>query len=369
MKILFLAPSLEVGGGVADYTLRLAEALREMGHQVRCISLNEKHAGCTDDRERLSANQSWKKRINTLQGILDDFLPDMISLQFVPYGYHHKGLPIGLPDRLGSLKGSFRWHIMFHELWIGVEDHYTPLQRTVGWLQRSVISKLSTLNPLVVHTSNQGYRSRLQRIGFPVKELPLFGNIPIATDLADYRARLRLKVKPALQSQEELWIFSFFGGIHPGWEISNLLQHLRSARLRARKDRCLLIRLGKGGKAGEDVWKEMERMGGPDFSFYVLGEASPEIISHHLHASDFGIMTTPLHLMGKSGGAATMREHGLPLIAVRVDRIVSEDLEGGILTLDQDFEERMAQSKKLPPSERLTSIAERFLADLKPVDR
>jgi len=369
MKILFLAPSLEVGGGVADYTLRLADALRAMGHQVQCVSLNEKNAGCTDDRERLSANQSWKKRINTLQGILDDFLPDMISLQFVPYGYHPKGLPMGLPDRLGSLKGAFRWHIMFHELWIGVENHYTPLQRAMGWLQRSIISKLTTLNSLVVHTSNQAYLSRLLRIGFPAKELPLFGNIPIAADPADYRVGLRLKVKPALQSQEDLWIFAFFGGIHPGWEISNLLQHLRSARLRAGKDRCLLIRLGKGGKAGEDVWKEMERMGGPDFSFYVLGEASPEIISHYLHASDFGIITTPLHLMGKSGGAATMLEHGLPLIAARVDRIVSEDLEEGILTLDQDFAIRMSQSRKLSPREKLPSVVERFLDDLSEAER
>jgi len=340
-----------------------------MGHQAHCVSLNEKHAGVIDDSARLSANESWTKRINKLQGILDDFQPDMISLQFVPYGYHPKGLPMGLPDCLSSLKGAFRWHIMFHELWIGVEDHYTHLQRVTGWLQRSIISKLSALNSLVVHTSNNEYHSRLKGIGFPVKELPLFGNIPIARDLADCRARLRLKVKPALQSQEELWIFSFFGGIHPGWEISTLLHRLRSASLRAGKDECLLMRLGKGGKAGEEIWKEMERMGGRDFSFFALGEADPEVISQHLQASDFGIMTTPLHLMGKSGGAAAMLEHGLPVIAARVDRQVPEDLDERILTLNQDFEARMARSKKIPPRGRLPAIAERFLADLKVVYR
>lgn len=364
MKILFLTPSLEERGGVSDYTLRLAGALRESGNNVRCVSLNERRGVFAKGGDRMSVIQPWKERVKSLQGILDEFLPDIVSLQFVPYGFQSKGLPIGLPDYLGCLKGAFRWHVMFHELWIGEEDHYTLFQRATGWLQRSIISRLASLKPVVVHTSNPEYLSRLQNIGFSARELPLFGNIPVSEVTSGIRPSLRLNASPALQSHEDPWIFAIFGGIHPGWDMTGFLRSLRSARLRAGKSRCLFMRLGKGGKAGEEIWRAMQRIGGSDFSFFSLGESAPEIISQHLQVADFGIMTTPLHLMGKSGSAVAMREHGLPIIAVRVEQSASEYPGEGIILMDQDFEIRMSQSQKLPPCERLASVAERFLADL-----
>ena len=131
MNILFITPSLEPGkDGVGDYTLRLAGALWEKGIHVFCISLADRYVPPKTELDfrapfvksdalgilRLSADIPWKKRILILQAIIDDFCPDWVSLQYVPYGFDQRGLPFGLPKRLSLLRGDFQWHLMFHEL-------------------------------------------------------------------------------------------------------------------------------------------------------------------------------------------------------------------------------------------------------------
>jgi hypothetical protein len=44
---------------------------------------------------------------------------------------------------------------------------------------------------------------------------------------------------------------------------------------------------------------------------------TPRIVSGLLQAADIGMPTTDWLLLGKSGAAAAMREHGLPLLMVR----------------------------------------------------
>src|ERR1022692_2576923 len=50
--------------------------------------------------------------------VLYPFNPNWVSLQFVPFGFHPKGLPFGLPRHLMSIIGSRPLHWMFHELWV-----------------------------------------------------------------------------------------------------------------------------------------------------------------------------------------------------------------------------------------------------------
>jgi hypothetical protein len=366
MKILFLTPTLQEGGGVADYTVMLAGALRGRGDHVRCVSLSER-PGEGGDHDRLDASLAWKSRRDRLQGILDEFRPDIVSLQYVPYGFHPKGLALRLPGVLASLRGAFRWHLMFHELWIGEEDHYTLLQRMVGGIQRRVVSALGKLAPAVIHTSNPEYCHRLQGIGMKAVELPLFGNIPVSANASGSRESLILRAVPAVQSHETLWIMVFFGGLLPGWDPGELLGYLRAARILANIDRCLIVRLGKSGRNGDRLWQGLQEGATSDFSFTTLGEASPAIISSHLHAADFGIVTTPLHLLGKSGSAAAMREHGLPLIMTRGAQSMNGKIPYDVILPGHHSADRLSGIRKSPPRERLTEVAERFRADLQAV--
>ena len=365
MKILFLAPTLQEGGGVADYTRRLAVALRKFGDDVRCVSLSEREGEAGEDPDRMEARLSWKSRMNRLQEILNRFAPDIVSLQYVPYGFHPKGLAIRLPGLLATLQGAFRWHFMLHELWIGEEEHYTPLQRMVGGVQRRIVAALGSLDPVLIHTSNAEYCRRLQGIGMKAVELPLFGNIPLSrVNDASSRESLILRAVPAVRSHETLWIMVFFGGLLPGWDPRELLAYLHKAHIRANIDRCLLVRIGKSGRNGEEIWKSLKQAASSKFSFVSVGEALPEIISSHLHAADFGIVTTPLHLVGKSGSAAAMREHGLPIIVIRGGQFGTGKLPEDVILPGHDLADRLSEIRKAMPKELLPGIAERFRAEL-----
>src|SRR5687768_4274253 len=125
--ILFVAPTLEPGcSGVGDYTRRLAE---ESVLQGNCCSLAAVHdnfvesAIATSERGistlRLPTNMAWDQRLSALRDFVIEHPASLISLQFVTYGYHSRGLPFGLARALQTLAGAVRFQIMFHELWCG----------------------------------------------------------------------------------------------------------------------------------------------------------------------------------------------------------------------------------------------------------
>src|SRR5262249_55454246 len=123
----------------------------------------------------------WGDRIAQARKWLDAFGPDWISLQFVPYAFHQKGLCFGLGKKLSALNGKASWHIMFHELWLGLEEKSPVKHRVTGVLQRSIIMDcLRRLSPRAVHTQTESHRIVLGREKITASILPLFGNIPRA---------------------------------------------------------------------------------------------------------------------------------------------------------------------------------------------
>jgi hypothetical protein len=97
-----------------------------------------------------------------------------------------------------------------------------------------------------------------------------------------------------------------------------------------------------------------------------LGPRSLAEISQFLNTVDFGIATSPLGLIGKSGTAAAMLEHDLPVIVNREDerrgRADREPLEGygRFIRLDDTFEHRLAEGRRREPAPRLPNVATRF---------
>jgi hypothetical protein len=61
----------------------------------------------------------------------------------------------------------------------------------------------------------------------------------------------------------------------------------------------------------------MKRSGYENFVFERLGELEESDVSRALHSADFGIAVSPLEIIDKSGAAAAMREHGLPVIVTQ----------------------------------------------------
>jgi hypothetical protein len=384
MRIAFVCAGAEPGcDGVGDYSRLLAEELERRGNKTAILALNDRtlKGGSVfkQNQLRLSAATPWSMRVKESRTFLAEFQPKVLSLQFVGYGFDPRGLPLGLAAKLHALAEGVPWHVMFHELWIEAEGGWA--NRVLSRLQKAFVTDLCrTLHPKKVHTSNPYYASRLESAGIPCNELPLFGNIPV--------------VPHERPRREDEWVFVFFGSLRRGWEPEPLLSKIDSARAAAGKKSCRFLSIGRLGEHGESVWEKMKGGGYENFVFEKRGELDPPRISRSLQECDFGIAVSPLHLLGKSGAVAAMREHGLPVIVnrlvpgtapaarpwsppfstplgsgapVRASRTGTEthgDAFQPLILLDEDFEKNLPVVKRTSCREILPEVVDVFLRDL-----
>ncbi len=314
MNIVFICGSFEAGrDGVGDYTRKLAEALISKGHNVGIIALNDQYI--TEVFEGIPQSGDLNIRIIRLPSIwpskkrwhraglwVDEINPEWISIQFVPFAFHSKGLSFGLGKSLAKIGHGRRWHIMVHELWVGMNEEASLKFVLWGSLQKRLIRNLfKTLKPSLIHTQSILYEKEIQKIGLRATLLPLFGNIP-----------MRPVAPKKIDNESKNISFVLFGGIHPEAPVKELINELKLYSV-SNGIGIEIITIGRCGKE-QFIWeKECDRA---DLPIKVLGEQSPATISEVLSNSCFGISTTPASLIEKSGAVAAMREHGLNILCV-----------------------------------------------------
>jgi hypothetical protein len=323
VKIAFITSSLEPGrDGVGDYTRRLAGELIRQGHPSIVIGLNDPHVSktLTGSQEvegasvsvlRLPETMPWSERATIACNWLDAFSPDWVSLQFVPFGFHPKGLPFGLARHLKCIIGSRPLHWMFHELWV-LWNFPLPLRkRLLGQCQKLCLRWcLRKLKPKAVATQLPVYQAELNKRGLAADVVPLHGNIPVCPNgaadkwLADRYASLTgpKQVKAG-----------FFGNI-----LSTLNPSLFAAQmagLNVSGNELLLLSAGKIGGESARLWNLLEHEFKASATFLKLGELNEREASLYFSALDYGLTSYPPELMGKSGSVAAMREHGLKVIS------------------------------------------------------
>jgi len=363
MRFLIICPSAKAGSdGVGDYSRHLAKALTLKGHEAALLAINDKllesDTVVSPTEARISSRLSIDKRIKFTRKFVKSFQPDVLSLQYVNYGFHPKGLPFGLEKELHSLTNNVRWHIMFHELWI--EPHGSIVNLAISLLQRSLVFSLcQDLGPAVIHTSNFYYQKRLERIGVRSTILPIFSSIAVFP-------HQRIPTGNA-------WTFVFFGSLRKGWDPNPLLQQVEKARILANKKLCYFISVGRIGPDGDQIYKGMMNAGFERFKFARLGELPSREISHQLQAADFGIAISPLHLLAKSSAVAAMWEHGLPVIVSSaipsnaVDNLVSETVKfhaGKTIVLDDNFVANLVASRRGYCINTTSLVVDQFLNSL-----
>ena len=320
MKIAFLCGSCEPGAdGVGDYTLSVAQALVERGHICFVIALNDRYVDqphyswiesnpeCSLPCLRLPNTSPWRARNKILAAELERFKPDWISLQYVPYAFNKKGVPWPLFACLRAVRPLAKWHVMAHELW--VDPDVNLKNRLLAATQAQVLRWLITyLNPSLMHTSNSYYTHLFASIGKQASILPLFSNIPIQPQ------------PDAMPSSLVDLKFVFFGSIHPEWDPQSILEPLERAARKGVLSSVYFISIGGAGEHGKSLWKKLASTTPPWMQFSQLGFLPSSEISIRLQQADFGITTTPSHLLGKSGSVAAMLAHGLPVIVPRVEK-------------------------------------------------
>jgi len=199
MRIIFICGSLEPGkDGVGDYSFQLAKELLNEGHQVSLIAFYDKHILKDIEEQRQpdelkiailrlsSSSLSDATRLTKSSAWINSFTPDWLSLQFVPYAFNKKGLPFKLPNQLNSFRGSFKWHIMFHESWIIPGKDTSFVNRFISLAQKHIIKKIiKKLQPKVIQTTNDYYKEVLKKEGIQTSVLPLPSNIPVSAKSID----------------------------------------------------------------------------------------------------------------------------------------------------------------------------------------
>ncbi len=382
MKILFACSCLEPGlDGVGDYTRRLAARLNAQGHPCALLSISDylvkkptvcefSYAGRTVPCLRLPGKESWPERLRQAMNFCEKFAPDWVSWQIVLYGFNRRGLSFGLGRRLREISGNYKTQIMFHEIWIGEAKQAPSKHKIVGKAQKLIIQDLlKKLRPLVVHTHMPLYQYLLGRLGYPVKILPLFGNIPIAVP----RKSEWLKEKwPEgglhfhAANRDSWWVFVVFGSIHPEWDAEDFRRRASAAARLAGK-RCLFISIGRPGGAGERMLRALRQHEGNAWRVLSLGQQSEADVSQCLMAADFGVSAVQPENIFKSGTAAAMVEHGLPIVvsrpASRYSRCPPEVLSVGMRNVVRHFD--LEAVKKTEARSLLPAVARQFVEDLK----
>lgn len=315
MRILFICGSLEQGkDGVGDYTRRLAGELNKLGHSALIIALYDRFVS-TIEREiqnseginfevlRIPYLFSVTQRIIEAKKWVNKCEPEWLSLQFVPFSYHKKGLSWSIQNVLYKIGQGRKWHIMFHELWVGMDKNATKKIRFWSYLQQYFIKALIfKLQPKIVHTQTHLYIHQLNKLGFTAIHLPLFGNI----------ANLSKINNDDLQTSVKGLAIVVFGNIHLNAPIKSFAEELTI--FSNQNNLRVIVRFV--GRCGNELGNWVKSLKFCGLEVEVLGEQPPEYISRVLRFSDFGISTTPMALIEKSGAAAAMREHCLPIISV-----------------------------------------------------
>ena len=382
MRILFLCGCLEPAkDGVGDYVRSLAESCILQGHECRMIALNDRYVSHSKESAdlvgetelislRLPATLPWAQRIKLAEAFRTQFQADWLSFQFVCYGFDDKGIIWNLNRHFQALLAGCHVHVMFHEVWIGLHLNAPLKRRVVGALQRLSIRRMcAKIKPQLVTTSNPLYRSALESIGVASSLLPLFGNIPIIDRSLTQSFPAQLGdagITPGNRS--EWWLGLFFGDLYQ-WKPEPFMSILKGAAQKAGKRICLLS-LGRSGAVGQTIWRELQR-DHPDISFLTLGEQPLETVSIFMQTADFGIAASPWQMIGKSGSATAMLEHGLPVIVARDEDqfrfAVSEPPSTDPLfhCCDEKLESKLVSGlSKTSPHPRREEIAARFCSML-----
>jgi hypothetical protein len=320
MKIIFICGSLEPSkDGVGDYTRRLAGEIINQGHEVALIAMNERGLNEVIKQDdsfknvlRLPSIIPWRLREEDARNFIDEFKPDFISLQFVIYGWHDKGLPLFLPKMLARISQGYKLHLMFHELSIGLSQGVSLKENIIGFLQRILVIKpLLKLNDLsLIDTQSSVYQLILKNWADKTVGLkPLFGNIPVIESSDEEINRwvtLFLGV-----NKEEFLIAGYFGSITQPCLSQEVFDKLKKCAFRSNKK---LLICSAGGIIDERE-KEFLSLNSKDIQVIRLGRLSEFDVSMYLSSLDAGLAGTPYLLLQKSGSAVSMIEHGLPLIS------------------------------------------------------
>lgn len=211
MTILFITNHLPpIVDGVGDYTYNIAMEFARHGHKVHIIcrankEIRKNYQGITVAPVIADWNKTAGKQI---AAYVRQHQVDVVSLQYVPHGFHPKGLPFGLVVALKEVKKTGVKVMTFcHE--VSVEYwHGTIKQQLLEMMMKYVTKSILHLSDYV-GTSIVYYHNMIQRLCGSHRDIaiiPIVSNIPVTEHTHEELAELRNAIAP-----EGEYIVAFFG--------------------------------------------------------------------------------------------------------------------------------------------------------------
>lgn len=390
MRIFFLCSSMEPGrDGVGDYTRLLAGALIRKGAQVMVLAFRDKAlrgnnpeqshqlstAGLPNELGgtlsskgvigdellpisvvRLPYGMRHTARLAAASEFIDNFRPDLISLQYVPYGYSARGLPVRLPAAVRSLTAEVPFHLMVHEVCEGGDAIKSRLR---GRIQLYLLQRFLQMESCgVVTTTNPYYARRFSWLCTDIRILPLFGNIPLSTEAAIAQGN-RSSSSPGRMR------LIYFGAAPEPQRVDRVISDVVDYAKRANRKVDIHL-VGNLGPVGNFFLESLQRADPRWISIIERGFLPPLEISRQLASADVGLARVPFEMLGKSGTAIAMIEHGLPLwcpLGGDRDDLCTVFNAEERSRIHQRLDAAVASPRGVPRS-RLPEIAELFLAEI-----
>lgn len=324
---------------------------------------------------RLPAAMPGRERLRQAAATLADLAPDWISMHFVCYGFNRKGVVFSERHWLPRLLRAYRVHLLAHELWVGHPAYDTLRNRFWRTLQKPcILSLLRRINPRVLDVTNPYWAELLEAEGIHAGILPLFSPLPVGEASAEawlWPVLREAGVPIDTATRDRYWIFGMIGAPPQWWPIDALLKELvRIGTVHGRK----IVVASIGRERPLDHQGERLRRLFPEIAFVMLGEKPGETISQFMNSIDFGLNQTPHYLIGKSGIAACMTEHGVPVIANWGDlepgrTWISTPLAHLVWPFDPSLERRLvAHQRSHPRIDMLKRVVDQMLAEFAAAD-
>ena len=266
--------------GISDYIVLLTNELQDLGHSISRIIIEKPQDFSTTNKKLLNS--------------------ELISMQYAPYLFSPNGLCGSHLTKFARVLKGKRVHINFHEIWVGAYPTANFIEKFNGFRQKKEIQNfLRLVKPEIITSTNTASLDRLNCSKINAQYLYLCGNIRYShTDLKNDTKKVKVAVFGTPYTK-----FPYIILFQRLVEIVNLTGKSVELKILGRqRDDNTLLKI-------KDLSKKFEIL------IHECGELPAESISHELQQCDLGICTTPFDVIGKSGAAAAMLEHGLPVLA------------------------------------------------------
>ncbi|MBI2996195.1 MAG: glycosyltransferase family 4 protein [Candidatus Melainabacteria bacterium] len=315
MKLLVISSEFpSMFGGVSDYTFYLSKAFASKDIKVFVLTSDNKGVKVCDFCKVLPLINKWNIfNLPKIFSVIKEFNPDIVSFQYVPYGYNNFGIPLWiiLFSTLIILK-RINLITTYHE--IAIKLDYNPKSFFISILQRLIAFILALASIKIIVTIEYS-----KRLLFPFKKkiikIPA-GSIVFPVLVSESKKK-ELRKKLSLKSEI---VVSTFGTIASYRKYDVLLMAIKKVSEENQSLFIKLIFIGKVDKHQENILEGLINNLNLNSSVYFTGYLTPEEVYKYLSISDIFVSLSTDDRGGtgiKSSSVAAAFASGLPVIGTK----------------------------------------------------